>query len=79
LRRATRGTGVADTLMPKAERRIARAGHATAWLAVVAGTTRARGFYERGGWAGAGAFADAAAGRDGPIWVPARRGVKHLS
>lgn len=74
-----RGTGVADTLMTEAERQVARAGHSTAWLAVVAGNTRARRFYERRGWADAGPFTYTAAGQDGPISVPARRYVKHLS
>jgi GNAT superfamily N-acetyltransferase len=74
-----RGTGVADMLLTEAERQVARAGHATAWLAVVAGNTRARRFYERRGWADAGPFTYAAAGQDGPISVPARRYVKHLS
>lgn len=74
-----RGTGVADMLMTKAERRVARNGYATAWLAVVAGNARARRFYERRGWSDAGPFNYAAAGEDGPISVPSRRYVKHLS
>jgi GNAT superfamily N-acetyltransferase len=74
-----RGAGVADVLMTEAERRVAGAGHATAWLAVVAGNTRARRFYERRGWADAGPFTYAAAGQDGPVSVPARRYVKRLS
>jgi GNAT superfamily N-acetyltransferase len=74
-----RGAGVADTLMSEAERQVARAGHSTAWLAVVAGNSRARRFYERRGWADGGPFDYAAAGEDGPISVPSRRYVKHLS
>lgn len=74
-----RCTGVADALMAEAERRIARAGYSAAWLAVVAGNTRARRFYERRGWSDAGPFDYAAAGEDGPISVPCRRYVKHLS
>jgi GNAT superfamily N-acetyltransferase len=74
-----RGTGVADALMTEAERRIARAGHSTAWLAVVQGNARARRFYERRGWSDAGPFNYAAAAEDGPLSVPARRYVKHLS
>ena len=74
-----RGTGVADMLMTEAEQRITRAGHSTAWLAVVAGNTRARRFYERRGWSDAGPFDYAAAGEDGPISVPSRRYVKQLS
>jgi GNAT superfamily N-acetyltransferase len=74
-----RGSGVADTLMTEAERQIAGAGHSTAWLAVVAGNSRARRFYERRGWMDGGAFDYAAVGEDGPISVPSRRYVKHLS
>lgn len=74
-----RGAGVADTLMSEAERQVARAGHSMAWLAVVAGNSRARRFYERRGWADGGPFDYAAAGEDGPISVPSRRYVKHLS
>ncbi|HEX8859964.1 MAG TPA: GNAT family N-acetyltransferase [Actinomycetes bacterium] len=74
-----RGTGVADTLLAEAERQVAQAGHPTAWLAVVAGNTRARRFYERRGWSDAGPFHYAAAGGDGPISVPARRYVKRLT
>jgi len=74
-----RGTGVADVLMTDAERRVARNGHATAWLAVVAGNARARRFYERRGWSDAGPLTYAAAGEDRPISVPSRRYVKHLS
>jgi GNAT superfamily N-acetyltransferase len=74
-----RGTGVADTLLAEAERQVVRAGHATAWLAVVAGNARARRFYERRGWSDAGPFTYAAAGDAGPIPVAARRYVKHLA
>jgi GNAT superfamily N-acetyltransferase len=74
-----RGSGVADTLMTEAERQIAGAGHSTAWLAVVAGNSRARRFYERRGWTDGGPFDYAAAGENGPISVPSRRYVKHLS
>jgi ribosomal protein S18 acetylase RimI-like enzyme len=74
-----RGTGVADMLMTEAERQVARNGYATAWLAVVAGNMRARRFYERRGWSDAGPLNYAAAGEDGPISVPSRRYVKHLS
>jgi GNAT superfamily N-acetyltransferase len=74
-----RGTGVADMLMAEAERQIACNGHATAWLAVVAGNARARRFYERRGWSDAGPLNYAAAGEDGPISVSSQRYVKHLS
>jgi hypothetical protein len=48
---AHRGSGVAGLLLAEAERLVAVAGHRRAWLAVVAGNTRARRFYERCGWA----------------------------
>jgi len=64
-----RGAGVADVLMTEAERRVAGAGHATAWLAVVAGNTRARRFYERRGWADARPIARAR-GRRRPAGGP---------
>ena len=48
--RSARGGGLADRLLAEAERRVAAAGHAEAWLAVVAGNVRARRFYERQGW-----------------------------
>ncbi len=47
---AARGTGVAAALLTEAERQVAAAGHASAWLAVVAGNARARRFYEKCGW-----------------------------
>lgn len=71
-----RGTGVADVLLDAAERRVAEAGHPTAWLAVVAENGRARRFYERRGWSDDGPFDYAAAGEDGPIPVAAHRYVK---
>jgi len=75
---AHRGAGVADALMAEAERSIRAAGHESAWLAVVAGNARARRFYERRGWTDAGPFLYEAAGRDGPITVPAHRYVKEV-
>lgn len=70
---AHRGTPVAATLLAEAERRVAAAGHAEAWLAVVAGNPRARRFYERQGWVDEGGIEHIAAGG---IAVPARRYVK---
>lgn len=70
---AHRGSGVAGVLLAEAERLVAAGGHARAWLAVVAGNTRARRFYERQGWADEGPFEYSAAGPDGPIAVPCRR------
>jgi ribosomal protein S18 acetylase RimI-like enzyme len=74
-----RGTGVADSLMADAEERIRSAGHAVAWLAVVAGNARARRFYERRGWLDAGPIDYLAAGEGEPILVPAHRYEKALA
>lgn len=73
-----RGDGVADALLRHAERQIGRAGHRTAWLAVVPGNVRARRFYERMGWRDEGRFEHLAPGDGGPIRVPAQRYVKRL-
>ncbi|HEY7793485.1 MAG TPA: GNAT family N-acetyltransferase [Gaiellaceae bacterium] len=74
-----RGTGVADGLLREAERQVAAAGHAEAWLAVVAGNVRARRFYEREGWRDAGPFAYDARVEDGStVSVPCHRYVKPL-
>jgi GNAT superfamily N-acetyltransferase len=71
-----RGSGVAGALLAEAERQVAAAGHAQAWLAVVAGNARARRFYERSGWTDDGAFDYIAAGG---ITVPTHRYVKKTS
>jgi transcriptional regulator GlxA family with amidase domain/GNAT superfamily N-acetyltransferase len=73
---ASRGSGVAAALLEDAERRVAAAGHDTAWLAVVTGNARARRFYERCGWADDGGFEYAARHADGTVAVPCRRYVK---
>ncbi len=73
-----RGRGVADVLMAEAERQVRKAGHRAAWLAVVAGNTRARRFYERQGWSDTGPFDYAAAGDNGPIAIPCLRYVKDV-
>jgi ribosomal protein S18 acetylase RimI-like enzyme len=74
-----RGSGVAQRLLTEAERQVAAGGHATAWLAVVDGNTRARRFYERCGWRDGGAFEYAAEAPDGTITVPARRYMKRVA
>ena len=76
---AHRGSGVADALMAEAESQVRAGGHASAWLAVVAGNARARAFYERKGWWDAGAFDYEAASEGGPIPVPCRRYVKDVT
>jgi ribosomal protein S18 acetylase RimI-like enzyme len=76
---AHRGTAVAATLLAEAERLVGARGHGHAWLAVVAGNTRARRFYERSGWTDEGLFDHVAEGPDGPIRVPAHRYVKRFA
>lgn len=71
--RTARGTGVAATLLRKAEAEIRRAGHRQAWLAVVAGNRRARAFYSRLGWRDSGPFSYMAQTEAGPCAVPSHR------
>lgn len=73
-----RGTGVADALLAEAERLVGASGHERAWLAVVAGNTRARRFYQRNGWADEGLFNYPAPTSDGPVPVPSHRYVKRV-
>jgi GNAT superfamily N-acetyltransferase len=74
-----RGTGIATALLAEAERQVADAGHAEAWLAVVAGNDRAIRFYEREGWRDAGPLEYDARVEDGStVPVPCRRYVKSL-
>lgn len=74
---SARGSGVAATLLSCAERLIRR-DHEIAWLAVVAGNTRARRFYERNGWRDTGSFNYDAWTLDGAIPVPALRYEKRV-
>ena len=76
--RAARGSGLASELLTEAERRVAAAGHAEAWLAVVVGNARARRFYERDGWVDRGdlPFEVTAGGRT--FVSPCRRYVKQV-
>jgi ribosomal protein S18 acetylase RimI-like enzyme len=76
---AHRGTGVASVLLGEAERQVAAAGHAAAWLAVVAGNGRARRFYERQGWVDEGLFEHHAPDTTGAVRVPAHRYVKPVA
>jgi ribosomal protein S18 acetylase RimI-like enzyme len=71
--RTARGTGVAATLLRKAEAEIRSAGHRQAWLAVVAGNRRARSFYARLGWRDSGPMSYLAETEIGPLAVPAHR------
>jgi GNAT superfamily N-acetyltransferase len=74
----SRGSGVAALLLDAAEALVAAGGHPRAWLAVVAGNTRARRFYQRRGWTDDGPFTYEAATADGTVGVPAHRYVKPL-
>lgn len=71
--RTARGTGVAAQLLRRGEDEVRRAGHSRAWLAVVAGNTRARAFYERQGWRDAGPFTYQAETEAGTFPVPSHR------
>ncbi|GAA1919421.1 GNAT family N-acetyltransferase [Nocardioides hwasunensis] len=76
--RDARGSGVAGMLLAEAERQVAAAGLAVAWLAVVEGNTRARSFYERQGWRDEGALPYEVTA-DGQVFVsPCRRYVKDV-
>jgi GNAT superfamily N-acetyltransferase len=74
-----RGAGVAGRLLGAAERVVADNGHRQAWLAVVAGNTRARRFYERQGWNDDGPFEYLAASAGGDIAVPCHRYTKRVA
>ena len=76
--RERRGSGIADLLLDSAERQVAANSHPVAWLAVAAGNTRARRFYERHGWVDGGVFNYQAQGPDGPIDVPCHRYTKQV-
>jgi ribosomal protein S18 acetylase RimI-like enzyme len=73
LDRRWRGRGVAERLLRHAEAVIGQGGHRTAWLAVVAGNTRARRFYARLGWRDRGPFTYQAQTATGTFPVPAHR------
>ena len=76
--RSARGSGVAAELLAVALQQVAAGGHASAWLAVVAGNTRARRFYEKQGWVDEGDL-PYEVGAGGQTWVsPCRRYVKQL-
>jgi GNAT superfamily N-acetyltransferase len=74
-----RGSGIAADLLSDGEDRVAAAGHAEAWLAVVAGNDRARRFYERQGWSDTGPFDYRAETTGGPVSVPTHRYAKRLA
>ncbi|GGS31238.1 GNAT family N-acetyltransferase [Actinokineospora fastidiosa] len=71
-----RGRGVAGPLLAAAEDAVRAEDHRQAWLAVVAGNTPARRFYERQGWTDTGPFDHHA---PGGFVVPAHRYVRDLT
>jgi ribosomal protein S18 acetylase RimI-like enzyme len=71
--RGWRGRGVAQRLLHHAEAVIGQGGRRTAWLAVVAGNTRARRFYARSSWHDLGPFTYQAQTATGTVPVPAHR------
>jgi EmrB/QacA subfamily drug resistance transporter len=71
--RSWRGRGVAERLLRHAEAVIGQGGRRTAWLAVVAGNTRARRLYARLGWQDRGPFTYQAQTTTGTFPVPAYR------
>jgi GNAT superfamily N-acetyltransferase len=75
--RSARGTGVAAALLTYAEEAIATQ-YDRAWLAVVAGNTRARQFYARKGWRDAGPIDYYAEIEGGRFAVPCHRYEKQL-
>lgn len=74
-----RGSGIAADLLSAGEDRIAAAGYDEAWLAVVAGNTRARRFYERAGWFDGGPLDYQAETPEGPVPVSTRRYLRRLT
>ncbi|CAB4944864.1 unannotated protein [freshwater metagenome] len=75
---AARGTDLAPALLAEAERQVAAAGHGLAWLAVVAGNSRARRFYERCGWRDEGDLPYEVTAGGQTFVSPCRRYVKAL-
>jgi len=73
------GTGVAAPLLAEAERQVAAAGHAEAWLAVVTGNARARRFYEKHGWRDGGDLPYEVTAGGTTYLSPCRRYVKTVS
>lgn len=75
---AHRGSGVAALLLAEGERRVAAAGHAEAWLAVVEGNARARRFYDKHGWRDGGDLPYEVEAGGASYVSPCRRYVKPL-
>ena len=68
-----------EDLLEVAEHRVAASGHASAWLAVVAGNARARRFYERCGWVDTGDLPYEVTAGGLTFVSPCRRYVKDVS
>lgn len=75
---AHRGSGIAALLLAEGEQRVAAAGHAEAWLAVVEGNARARRFYEKHGWRDGGELPYEVEAGGASYVSPCRRYVKPL-
>ncbi len=75
---ARHGSGVAAPLLAEAERQVADAGYAEAWLAVVTGNARARRFYEKHGWRDAGDLPYVVTAGGATYVSPCRRYVKRV-
>jgi GNAT superfamily N-acetyltransferase len=75
---SVRGGTVAAALLARGEQMIA-SGFERAWLAVVAGNTRARRFYAKQGWREGAAFDYGAQIAGGTIQVPCLRYEKRLT
>lgn len=76
---AARGAGAASVLMADAERRLAEAGVATAWLACAIGNARAARFYEKSGWTRAGIETVPSETSEGPFPLEVWRYEKRLA
>ena len=73
-----RGSGVAAALIGDAERRLADAGVATAWLACAIGNDRAARFYQKSGWHQAGTMMNLAETSEGAFALEVWRYEKTL-
>lgn len=75
---SARGSGAAAALIADAERRLAEAGVATAWLACAIGNDRAARFYQKNGWRLAGTLKYVAETSEGPFPLDVWRYEKEL-
>jgi GNAT superfamily N-acetyltransferase len=75
---ASRGSGVAATLMADAEARLLERGVETAWLACTIGNDRAARFYEKSGWRRVGTVINELDTREGTFPLEVWRYEKSL-